>query len=139
MVRPHPGLIARWDVTRHRYTRLLSALLPAGTFGVSMALAATLSPADATSRPVADDAASAKQDVAQRLQAVRDAVTEASVLAPMTDATLPDPNVTEAQWRNWPNWNNWHNWRNGWANGWPNGWRNVAPGWHNWHNFWRNW
>ena len=84
----------------------------------------------------------AERGVANRLQAIREAVSE--ITANQTGLEPGDPNVGKVQWLNFgvPGWRNggWNNWRNGgWRNGgWGNGgWRNG--GWNNWHNAWRNW
>lgn len=137
-----------------RYIELLSALLPAGSFGVSLALAASLQQAQATNLPTADKTPTPRIDsVANRLQAIREAVSDVTVKE-VPGKSPGDPNILLAQWGNWHNgWGNggWHNWHNGWGNGgwhnWHNGWGNG--GWHNWHNGggwgngggagWRNW
>jgi rSAM-associated Gly-rich repeat protein len=108
----------------------LTALLPLGALGVSAALAATPVPT-----------ATATRDVAQRLQAIRDAVS--SVTVDPAGPAEGDPAVQRAWWGNGgPGW--WRNggWRNGWFNGWHNGpWGNWHNGWHNgpWGNWWHNW
>jgi rSAM-associated Gly-rich repeat protein len=117
-----------------RMVKTLAALLPLGALGVSVALAAS-----STAR--AADGGVAQLSVANRLAAIRGAVSE--IAANQADAEPGDPNVQKAQWLNFgiPGWRNggWNNWRNGgWGNGpWGNGWGNG--GWHNWHNGWRNW
>ena len=127
-------------IPSRRMLKALAALLPLGAFGVSVTLAAT--PAKAA------DALPAQRDVAQRLQAIRDAVS--TVTAEQTGLPPGDPNIERAWWSNWgPPWRNggWRNggWRNGgwrnagWGNApWGNGWINGPP-WNNWNNFWRNW
>jgi|KBSMisStandDraft_5_1062788.scaffolds.fasta_scaffold1114724_2 rSAM-associated Gly-rich repeat protein len=115
--------------------KALAALLPLGAMGASAALAAT------PAKPV--DGAATQRGVAERLQAIRGAVSQLTDEAARLEPG--DPNVQKVQWLNWgaPGWRNggWNNWRNGWHNGgwnnWNNGWQNG--GWHNWHNGWRNW
>ncbi|MEJ0020461.1 MAG: GrrA/OscA1 family cyclophane-containing rSAM-modified RiPP [Acetobacteraceae bacterium] len=112
-----------------RFTlRALAALLPLGAMGVSAALAAAPEPPAAAE---ADPAA--RTGVAERLQAIREAVSE--VTAEQANLEPGDPNILKAWWGN----GGWRNggWRNGgWGNG---GWHNWGNGWPNWHNFWRNW
>src|SRR5580698_8460077 len=125
-----------------RMLQTLGALLPLGAVGVSGALAAT------PARPIvpAETAGATQPGVAERLQAIRSAVSQ--VTAEQTGLQAGDPNIQKAWWGNGPGiWANWHpgwgnggwrNWHNGWGNG---GWRNWHNGWGNggWHNFWRNW
>jgi len=134
----------------------LAALLPAGTLGLSVSLAA----ADAKATAVADSSAKDPGSVAERLQSIRDSVSGA--LSEMPNGDEPflkvDPEKRLAWWGN--GWHNgWHNggWGNGWHNGgWGNGWHNGGwgnGGWGNgllpfifgspwgngWHNGWHNW
>ena len=105
----------------------LAALLPAGTLGLSVSLAAA--GAKATT---ADPAMKKPGSVAERLQSIREdmsgALEQRRFLKVDTDQRL-------AWWGNWHNggWGNggWHNWGNGWHN-WGNGWHNWGNGWHNW-------
>ena len=126
----------------------LAALLPAGTLGLSVSLAA----ADAKATATADPTVGKPGSVAERLQSIRDSVSGA--LSEMPNGDEPflkvDPDKRLAWWGN-----GWHNrgWGNGWHNGgWGNGgWGNgglLAPllgvpwgnGWGNgWHNGWHNW
>jgi rSAM-associated Gly-rich repeat protein len=128
--------------------KLLATLLPLGALGISSALAA------APGKPITptDGAEITGPDIAQRLSAIRSAVSQ--VTAEQTGLQPGDPNIQKAWWGNWrpgwwanfhPGWGNggwgnggWHNWGNGWGNG---GWHNWHNGWHNggWRNFWRNW
>ena len=151
----------------NRYLSFLTALLPAGAFGLSMVLASSaakatpVEPRQPKTEPEVDTFS-----VANELQAIRDAVDEAS-----TDimgghvGEIPDPDIRLAWWLNgnglgwgngghvwgnggYPAWGNGRPWGNGWGgwvnaapwgNGWRNGWGNG--GWHNggWHNGgWRN-
>ena len=117
----------------------LAALLPAGTLGLSVSLAA----ADAKATATADPTVGKPGSVAERLQSIRDSVSGA--LSEMPNGDEPflkvDPDKRLAWWGN-----GWHNggwgnggWGNGgllapllgvpWGNGWGNGWHN---GWHNW-------
>src|SRR5947207_1034262 len=132
--------------SNRRTLAALAALLPAGTLGLSVALAAVGAKAAATADPDAKKPGS----VAQRLQTIREdmsgAIDEHKFLK-------VDPEQRLAWWGN--GWHNgWHNggWGNGWHNGgWGNGgWGNggLLPflfgspwgnGWHNWGNGWHNW
>jgi hypothetical protein len=124
-------------------SKALALLLPAGVVGISAALAATQSQAEA-----ATPTASNNLPVADRLSEIRSEVSSAD------DAVFKSASgahILLADWLNggfgWRNggWGNggWHNWGNGgWHNGgWGNGgWHNWGNGgWHNWHNFWHNW
>jgi len=122
-------------ISSRRMLKALSGLLPLGAIGVSVALAST------PAKPAG--AAVAQQDTADRLRAIRSAVTQ--VAAEQTGLQPGDPNIRQAWWSNWwgPGWRNggwrnggWHNggWRNGPWNNWHNGWGNGP-----WNNFWRNW
>jgi rSAM-associated Gly-rich repeat protein len=130
---------------KKRTSKALALLLPAGVVGISAALAATQSRAEATIHT-----ASNNLSVADRLSEIRAEVSSAN------DAVFKSPSGAHlllADWLNggfgWRNggWGNggWHNggWGNGgWHNGgWGNGgWHNWGNGgWHNWHNFWHNW
>ena len=127
----------------------LAALLPAGTLGLSVTLAA----ADAKAVATVDPEIKKPGSVAERLQTIRETVSGAIDEHKFLKV---DPEQRLAWWGNgwhnggWGNggWGNggWHNWGNGWHNGgWGNGllpfifgspWGN---GWHNWGNGWRNW
>jgi rSAM-associated Gly-rich repeat protein len=120
-------------ISRSGTIKALSTLLPAGLFGMSVALAAA---------PPAAKSAGPSESVDARLQAIRSgvsALTQEPSAEPRTD-----PNIIKVWWGNggWgrPGWGN-GGWRPGWRNGgWGNGgWRNG--GWRNggWPNFWRNW
>jgi len=136
----------------NRYVPLLTALLPAGAFGLSLALASNAAKATATESetPRLDPESNS---VATELQTIRDAVDEARTeIEGGKVAQLNHPDVHLAYWLNgnglgWGNggavWGNggyapWLNvrpWGNGWGNG---GWHNGG-GWHNWRNGgWRN-
>jgi hypothetical protein len=121
-------------------SKALALLLPAGVVGISAALAATQTQAEATT-----PTASNNLSVANRLSEIRSEVSSAD------DAIFKSPSGAHLMladwlnggfgWRNggwgWHNggWGNggWHNWGNGGWHNWGNG------GWHNWHNFWHNW
>jgi hypothetical protein len=123
-----------------RISKALALLLPAGVVGISAALAATQSQAEATLHTAYNNVS-----VADRLSEIRAEVSSAS------DAVFKSPSGAHLMladwlnggfgWRNggwgWHNggWGNggWHNWGNGGWHNWGNG------GWHNWHNFWHNW
>jgi rSAM-associated Gly-rich repeat protein len=123
----------------------LAVLLPAGTLGLSVSLAA----ADANAVATADRDARKPGSVAERLQSIRGAVSGALNEMPNGDEPFlkVDPEKRLAWWGN--GWHNgWHNggWGNGgWGNGgllaplfgspwgnWHNGWHNCGNGWHNW-------
>ena len=146
---------------RHnRYLQFLTALLPAGVFGLSMALA----PNAAKATPVEGDKSRADDaskvfSVSEELQSIRDAVDQASTeMQGGQTGQINDRDIRLAWWLNnnglgwgngglrwgnggYPAWGNARPWGNGWGNG---GWRKAGPwgnGWHNggWHNGgWRN-
>jgi rSAM-associated Gly-rich repeat protein len=111
----------------------LAALLPAGTLGLSVSLAA----ASAKATTAVDPDVRKPGSVAERLQSIRE---EVSGVIDEHKFLKVDPEQRLAWWGNgwhrwgWGNggWGNggWHNWGNG---GWGNG------GWHNWGNGWHNW
>jgi len=110
-----------------KYLKILSSILPTGAVGVSLLLASA-APSAAREEP-APGASAATAGVAERLAAIREAVS----LVGGTESQAPEaeraPMLAWGNWGwgfGWPNWNNWHNWNN---------WRN----WQNWGNFWRNW
>ena len=123
----------------------LAALLPAGTLGLSVSLAA----ADASAVTTAGPETKKPGTVAERLQSIRETMSGAIDEHRFLKV---DPEQRLAWWGN--GWHNgWHNggWGNGWHNGgWGNGgWGNgLLPflfgspwgnGWHNWGNGWHNW
>jgi hypothetical protein len=112
---------------RQRYFKVLSQIVPAGAVGVSLLLGAA-APGDAAQHPAnAKPAAAEGFSIAQRLAAVREAVSDVA-----GDAIRSTPGEQQLAWGNW--------WRNGgWRNGGWGNWRNG--GWHNggWHNWWHNW
>jgi rSAM-associated Gly-rich repeat protein len=118
-----------------RYRKILSALLPAGALGMSILLGSTGAQA-ARETAIEPQAGSATPRVAERLAAIRDAVSDVMVFdskaAPALEGT------ERLAWRNWANFGIgvpfWNNWRNGWKN-WGNNWNN---GWNNWGNGWNN-
>jgi rSAM-associated Gly-rich repeat protein len=133
-----------------RSVRALAALLPAGTLGLSVSLASV----DASAAQSAGQSIDKPGSVAQRLQSIRETISEAAAQAAREGGSFVevDPEQQLAWWYNHgPGWHNagwgrpgwgWHNggWHNGgWGNGWHNGgWGN---GWHNggWGNGWHNW
>ena len=130
-------------ISTKRMLQALGVLLPLGALGVSGALAVVPGKPGAPT----GTADGAQPGVAERLQAIRAAVSQ--VTAEQTGSQAGDPDIQKAWWGNWgpgvwanwhPGWGNggWRNWHNGWGNG---GWRNWHNGWGNggWHNFWRNW
>jgi hypothetical protein len=116
---------------RNKYRKILSAILPAGAVGASLLLGSAV-PARAEEEPVAmQPQAFAPTSVADRLAAIRGAVSDVAASA-ARDHDHPLRLAWGNWWRNggwgwrrpwggwgWPNWNNWRNWNN-----WPNWWRN---------------
>ncbi len=113
---------------RQRYLAILAQLGPAGAVGLSAALGA-VAPAAASEPPSVNPPSATKEGVADRLAAVRDAI---SVIdGNRADAVKAEGRLAWGNWGwgggyrpwggfGWPNWNNWHNWNN-------------------WNNFWHNW
>jgi rSAM-associated Gly-rich repeat protein len=116
---------------RQRYLKLLSEIMPAGAVGISLLLGSA-APGDAARHPADSRPAAADlSNVAERLAAIREAVSDLA-----GEVVKSRPDEQQLAWGNWwrnggwrgPGWRNggWSNWRNGWRNG---GWRNW---WHNW-------
>jgi hypothetical protein len=104
---------------RQKYLKTVTALMPAGALGVSLALGAA-TPAAASEEP--QGAQLDKGTVSERLAAVRDAVTALGVeqVPTVKDRQLAFLNFRNGGWGYGPwGWNNWHNWGNG---GWRGGW-----------------
>jgi hypothetical protein len=115
-------------LSKHRYVKTLTSLLPAGALGISMALGAA-PPAAASEEPGgAQPPRIDKDKVSERLAAIRDAVTEltgSATEAAKTGGRLAWGNIyigpggigvgVPGFGGGWPNWNNWHNWQN-WGN-----------------------
>lgn len=117
---------------RHNYVAILSRILPVGAVGVSMLLGST-APGAANEHPAAAQPSAADKDqVSERLAAIREAVS--AVAESEGDAAKPADGNRRLAWGNWNNWGYYRPW-GGW--GWPNwnNWRN----WNNWHNWWNNW
>ena len=126
-----------------RYRKILSALIPAGTLGMTIVLGSAAHAA----RPPAEPATPAPGQTAERLAAIRDAVSD---LAGVADRLTSPDGAEQLAWGNWGNGGGfgigiggfgigigvpaWNNWNNGWRN-WNNNWRN---GWNNWSNGWGN-
>lgn len=111
---------------RERYLKLLSEIMPAGAVGITLLLGSAVAAQAARHPAELQPSASGAATVAERLAAIRRAVSD----VPQTAARQRD-GEQQLAWGNW-----WRNggWRNaGWRNG---GWRNG--GWGNWHNGWRN-
>ena len=115
------------------YRKILSVLLPAGALGMSILLGST--GAQAAREPPAGPPSSPVPQVAERLAAIRAAVSEVTI----DGQVAPAPEGAERlAWHNWANfgigipfWNDWHNgWKN-WNNNWNNGWNNWSNGWNN--------
>ncbi|HEX3403651.1 MAG TPA: GrrA/OscA1 family cyclophane-containing rSAM-modified RiPP [Acetobacteraceae bacterium] len=151
----------------NRYLQFVTALLPAGVFGLSVALAPSAAKATTTdgTRPRLDPEPDTSS-VSSELQAIRDAVDQARAEMPGGQVGgTAEPGVHLAYWLNgnglgwgnggrawgnggYPGWANARPWGNGWGNG---GWLNGGPvrpwgnaGWHNggreWGNGgWHNW
>ena len=129
-----------------KYRRILSVLLPAGVIGASFLLSTTALASLPSQAVSVRDGSSESAPVAERLAAIRDAVSSVA-----GSPALPGQPERLAWWGNgwhnggwgnlvipfvapWGNgWNNWSNWGNGFHNNWGNGWGNG--GWHNWHNY----
>lgn len=117
---------------RQRYVNVLSGILPAGAVGISLLLGST-APTPANELPTtAQPSASDGDAVAERLAAIREAVSAVADTGGK-EAASGDGKLRLA-------WGNW--WNGGWGRpwggwGWPNwnNWRN----WNNWNNWWRNW
>jgi rSAM-associated Gly-rich repeat protein len=125
----------------------LAALLPAGTLGLSVSLAAAGAKATVTNDPDVKTPGEVHERLASIRRTVSGIVNETPVTGPdgRNEPFLKvDPQQRLAWWGN-----GWHN--GGWGNGgWHNGgWGNILPivpfgnGWHNWgngwHNGWHNW
>jgi hypothetical protein len=117
---------------RQKYVKILSRIVPVGAAGVSLLLGSTAPGSaaqhPATAHPSAADAAR----VAERLAAIREAVS--AVTTSEHGTAKPAGEDLRLAWGNW--WANGGFFRPyGW--GWPNwnNWRN----WNNWNNWWHNW
>jgi|SRR5271163_3651473 len=119
---------------RQKYVKVLTGILPAGAVGMSLLLGSTApTPANAhltTAQPSASDG----DAVAERLAAIREAV---SVVGDAGGKEAePGEGKLQLAWGNW--WNGGWGWGRPWGGwGWPNwnNWRN----WNNWNNWWHNW
>jgi outer membrane murein-binding lipoprotein Lpp len=97
---------------QQKYAKILSEILPAGLVGASLLLGSVV-PSSANQRPQsAQPLASDEDAVAQRLAAVRAAVSAAGDPA----GTAAKPGHGNLRWPNWNNWRNWNNWNNWWRN-----------------------
>jgi hypothetical protein len=111
-------------LSRRSYLTILTRLAPLGAVGMSVALGAG-APAKASEPPAGvQPSATAADGVAERLAAVREAV-----------SAIADETAAAAKADGRLAWGNWGWGRRGW--GWPN-WHNW-PNWRNWGNFFRNW
>ena len=107
---------------RQKYEKILRAMGPAGALGAAFVLCSA-GPGMANPEPAQPAAAPAP--VAERLAAVREAVS--AVAGEQAAAKAGDKRLA---------WGNW--WRNGgWRGPWGN-WGYYARPWGNWHN-WNNW
>ena len=109
---------------RQKYLKILSEIVPAGAAGVALLLGSSVPSAGAEHPASFRPSAADKAGVAERLAAIREAVSE------VAEAENPDGGNLRLAWGNW--WRNW-GWNQG-GFGWPN-WNN----WRNWNNWWRNW
>ena len=118
-----------------RYRKILSVLLPAGALGMSILLGSSGAQA-AREVPAGPPSNAAPPRIAERLAAIRDAVSDVTV--PDGKAATAPEGTERLAWHNWANfgigipfWNDWHNgWKN-WGNNWHNGWNNWGNGWNN--------
>jgi len=131
--RQHPKM--EDPVPRQNYRKILSVLLPAGALGMSIVLGSAGAQA-ARETALGPQADAASPRIAERLAAIRDAVSE--VMVPMIEAAPAADSGERLAWHNWANFGigipYWNDWRNGWKN-WGNNWNN---GWNNWGNGWNN-
>jgi hypothetical protein len=125
-----------------RYRRILSVLLPAGVLGMSILLGSTGAKADREIAIGPQPNVAPPAGVAERLAAIRDAVSDFTGLDGMPVRTLDG--TEQLAWHNWANfggWPVWNDWRNKWKdwnNNWNNGWNNWGNNWKNWGNGWNN-
>jgi hypothetical protein len=108
---------------------MLKRLAPGGAIGMSLLLGASVPSFASDHPPGLQPDLSRSIGVADRLAAIRDAVSE--LPATRLDRERAEPQLAWGNWRNggWRNggWRNggWANWHNGgWHNGWPNWWHN---------------
>ena len=128
------------------YRKILSVLLPAGALGMSILLGSAAAQAAREVPATAPSTVAPPVRVAERLAAIRDAVSDVAIAA---DRVAPPGGAEQLAWGNWgnagigigiggfgigigvPSWNNWSNgWKN-WKNNWGNGWNNWSNGWNN--------
>src|SRR5215470_121773 len=116
-----------WVSAAERYRKIVSVLLPASALGMSILLGA--SGAEAASTPADGAGPATPAQVALRLAAIRDAVSDVMLLE--GDPAAAADGSSQVAWLN--GWGN-GNWNNNWNN-WNNNWNNWKNGWHNWFNF----
>jgi len=92
--------------------------------------------AEAARSPADGPGSAAPAQVALRLAAIRDAVSDVLLLD--GDPAAAVEGTEQTAWHNgWGN-GNWKNgWKN-WKNNWKNGWNNWGNNWNNWGNNWKN-
>lgn len=113
---------------RQRYTRVLSGMISGGAVCVSLAFGVA-APAAADQGPLeAQPRAADRSTVADRLAAIRDAVSDVAA----STASQAEQRVAWWAWRNGGG--GWRNGGGGWRNGGGGAWGNGG-----WHNYWRNW
>jgi hypothetical protein len=128
------------------YRKILSVLLPAGALGMSILLGSAAAEAAREVPATAPSTGAPPIRVAERLAAIRDAVSDVTVAA---DRVVPPEGTEQLAWGNWgnggigigiggfgigigvPSWSNWGNGWNKWKNNWSNGWNNWSNGWNN--------
>ena len=90
---------------RHKYLKILSGIAPAGA-GVVLLLGSAMPSAAARHPAGADPSATNPAGVAERLTAIREAVSDAAKAE--SEAVQPGEGELRLAWGNW--WRNW--WRN---------------------------
>jgi rSAM-associated Gly-rich repeat protein len=118
-----------------RTLKLVSALLPAGVLGMSVALATTPAKANVKTEPEPREGAPDAGSVANRLQCIRAAVSTVVETGGVAGQSS-DPDIRLAWWGN-GNGRGWGNGGRAWANGPGPRWHNG--GFHNWRNGGRVW
>src|SRR6266481_3095491 len=111
-----------------RYRRILSELLPAGALGMSILLGSAAAEAAREVPATAPSTLAPPVRVAERLAAIRDAVSDVATTA---DRVTPPDGAERLAWGNWGNGGigigiggfgigigvpAWNNWGNGWKN-----------------------
>jgi hypothetical protein len=110
-----------------KYLKAVAHLATSGALGAALLLGSA-APSTANQEPAVPPpvAAQAAAGVAERLAAIRDAVST------VIGSQAPEQRLAWGNW--WRNGGWWH--PGGWGNGGP--WGNWRNGWPNWRNFWHN-